>query len=255
MGELMKPIVSDDFFNIISVILFTSVLFIIHTIYGGKRYFARRIVPMVKRLLKITESEAQDLGVYYKRVNAFILFIGFPFFIIRGIYNESLKNYGLSHPTDRLSPFLLFPVIIASFLVLLFFSRKKGLIQKYPEVKRARESRLHFALSCASYVLYFLGYENLYRGFLLFGLHTYTGDWTAVFISAGFTTLTHFRDPRLIVMGSLAAGVLFSYIALLTGSIWTVFILHSGIGIAMDYLCIRASVSPAAVRGSQEDDR
>ena len=209
---------------------------------------------MVKRLFRITESETRDLGVYYKRLSAFILFIGFPFFIIRGLYHESLRNYGLSHPTGRLSPFFLLPVIIASFLVLLFFSKKKKLIQKYPEVKSARESGLHFALSSASYVLYFFGYENLYRGFLLFGLRTYTGDWAAVFISAGFTTLTHFRDLRSVVLGSLAAGVLFSYMALLTGSIWTVFMLHSGIGIAMDYLCIRASFSTEDVQEFQEDE-
>jgi len=251
----MKLIVADDFFSVISIILFTSVLFIVHTVYGGKSYFTRSIGPLVKKLLRMTESEVQDLGVYYKRISAFILFIGFPFFIIRGIYHENLGNYGLSHPTGRLSPLFLLPVIIASFLVLLFFSKKKKLMQKYPEVKGARESRFHFVLSSASYVLYFFGYENLYRGFLLFGLRSYTGDWAAVFVSAGFTTFTHFRDPRSVVLGSLAAGVLFSYMALLTGSIWTVFMLHSGIGIAMDYLCIRASFSPAGVREFQKDER
>ncbi len=255
MGKLMKPIVSDGFFNVISIILFTFVLFIVHAAYGGKNYFIRRLGPGIKRFLRITEPEVEDLGVYYKRVSAFILFIGFPVFIIMGIYHDSLRNYGLSRSTGRLSPFFILPVLIVSFLVLLFFSKRKKLMQKYPEVKSARESGFHFVLSSASYVLYFFGYENLYRGFLLFGLRAHTGDWAAVFISAGFTTLTHFRDPRPVVFGSLAAGVLFSYMALMTGAIWTVFMLHSGIGIAMDYLCIRASVSPAAVRGFQEEER
>ncbi len=250
----MKPIVSDSFFSVFSIILFTFVLYIVHTVYGGKNYYTRRLGLGVKRFLRITETEGEDLSVYYKRVSAFVIFIGFPFLIIRGIYHDSLTNYGLSRPTGRLSPFFILPVLAAAFVVLLFFSKKKKLMKKYPEVKSARDSGFHFALSSASYVLYFFGYENLYRGFLLFGLRAYTGDWTAVFVSAGFTTLTHFRDPRPVVLGSLAAGILFSYMALMAGSIWTVFILHSGIGITMDYLCIRASVSTAAVRGFQEDE-
>jgi membrane protease YdiL (CAAX protease family) len=250
----MKPIVTEGFVNIVSILLFTFLLFIVHTMYGGKNYFIRRLGPGIRRFLDISESGTRDLGVYYKRLCAFVLFIVFPIIIIRGIYHESVKNYGLSRPTGRLSPFFIIPVLLMSFLVLFFFSKKKKLKRRYPEVQRAKSSKLHFALSSASYMLYFLGYENLYRGFLLFGLRAYTGDWPAVLVSAGFTTLTHFRDPKAVVLGSLFGGLLFSYIALITGSIWTVFVLHSGIGIAMDYFCIRASVPLTAVRAYQKEE-
>lgn len=254
MGELMKPIVTEGFFHIVSIILFTLGLFIVHAVYGGKNYFVRRVGPRVQHFLGMPASGTGDISVYYKRLSAFVLFIVFPIIIIKGVYHESISHYGMSRSTGRLSPFFILPVLLASFLVLFFFSKRERLMERYPEVRRAKFSKLHFALSSASYVLYFLGYENLYRGFLLFGLRVYTGDVTAVVVSAGFTTLTHFRDPKAVVLGSLFGGILFSYIALMTGSIWTVFILHSGIGIGMDYFCIRASVTPAGVREFQNDE-
>jgi hypothetical protein len=55
-----------------------------------------------------------------------------------------------------------------------------------------------------------------------------------------FTTFTHIRASKHLLLGAVATGFLFPYIALVTESIRVVFLLHSFIGIGMDILCMRA---------------
>ena len=226
-----------DIFIPIAIVGLTLVLSLIHIFPCSSLFFSERITPRLKRT---NERTKQALGVFYKRIGSFILFWLFPFLFIKFVLGDSPKNYGLSKGNGHVPTAVIVPVFIVTVLTLLFFSRKERVNENYPEVGLARFSKLYFALNMFSYIIYFFGYESLYRGFLLFGLRKFTGNWGAVVASMAFTTFTHIRASKHLLLGSMAIGFLFPYIALITESFRIVFVLHSFIGIGMDILCIRA---------------
>jgi membrane protease YdiL (CAAX protease family) len=183
--------------------------------------------------------KAQALEVLYKRLTAFVLYGICTYLIIKSLFRESIFNFGLSRGQSNLPLSLMGPVVALSFLTLLFFSRRETIYQRYPEMSGARTSATYFAVSAVTYALYLFSYEFLFRGFLLFGLKRSFGDFPAALVSMGFVTLTHIGTSIPVVLGSMVSGIIFPYMVLLSGSIWPVFLLHAGIGVGMDYLCVR----------------
>jgi membrane protease YdiL (CAAX protease family) len=224
-----------------AVLAITALLFLAHFFWGSERFFARRLLPLLARGRRRPDLDrVQSLGVYYRRASAFLLYGMVPLLGVRLMPGESLRDFGLSPHLD-LSPLYLLPLVVLSFFTLLFSSRSAVLHRRYPEVRTAAGSGRRFLLSSLSYLLYFFGYEFLFRGFLLFGLYRHLGAWKAVLASTAFTALTHLRTPLPVILGSVATGLLFARVVLAAGSLWPVLALHCCIGIGMDLLCIRAS--------------
>ena len=220
----------------VALLVLTLALSLIRIFVCSERYFASRIAP---RLKFEDDRVAQALGVLYKRLSSFILFTLAVFLFVKYALGDSMKRYGLSKGSGNVSPAVILPLVAITVLTLVFYSRKERVYKNYPEVQLARVSKGYFIVSTVTYLLYFFGYESLYRGLLLFGIRRYAGDWTAIVISMVFTAFTHIRGSRHLLLGSVVLGFLFPYICLATESIRLVLVLHFLIGIGMDVLCIR----------------
>jgi membrane protease YdiL (CAAX protease family) len=227
---------SRDFYQPLAIVLLVLLLFCVHFLWGSERFFKRRIFPRLKGQDSI---KTQAMEVLYKRLTAFLLYGVCTYFIVRSLFRESIRHFGLSRGQGRLPLSFLAPVLVLSFLTLLYFSRKEKIYRRYPEMSAARTSVFYFTLSAVTYALYLFSYELLFRGFLLFGLKRSFGSFPAALISMGFVTLTHIGTSVPVILGSMVSGIIFPYMALLSGSIWPVFFLHAGIGVGMDYLCVR----------------
>lgn len=240
-----------------AVLSVTAALFLLHFFWGSEQFFTSRVLPLFARGRNAHDGspgvppgtsaggrepapeQARSLGVHYRRLSAFLLYGAVPLLLVRIMPGESPSGFGLSTHLD-MNPVYLLPLVALSFFTLLFSSRSTALYRRYPEVRTAMESGGRFLLSSVTYVLYFFGYEFLYRGFLLFGLYRHLGAWKASLVSTAFTALTHLRTPIAVILGSLATGLLFARVVLAAGSLWPVLVLHSCIGIGMDLLCTRA---------------
>jgi membrane protease YdiL (CAAX protease family) len=220
----------------LSVIMITIVLFLIHFLWGSERFFRNRVSPHLKMNDHINN---QAFGIFYKRLTALLLWGFIPLIVAKGLYRQGVRSYGLSFGYGRLPFFFITPVLIMTFLTMFCFSRKKNIYLRYPEVEGAFISRIYFIISSLTYVLYLFGYECLFRGFLLFGLRKSLGDLPSVLVSMGFVTLTHMGTNFAVIIGAMVSGFIFPYIALLSGSLWPVLLLHVTIGVGMDWLCIR----------------
>lgn len=236
-----------------AVLAVTALLFLAHFFWGSERFFARRLLPLVARgrrrprAVEPGSEQAQSLGVYYRRISAFVLYGVVPLALIRTMTGESPRGFGLSARLS-INPVYLLPLVPLAFLTLLLSSRSAVLHRRYPEVRTAAASGGGFLLSALSYLLYFFGYEFLFRGYLLFGLYRHLGAWKAVLASTAFTALTHLRTPFPVILGSVATGLLFARVVLAAGTLWPVLVLHCCIGIGMDLLCIRASARSLLAR-------
>ena len=95
-----------------------------------------------------------------------------------------------------------------------------------------------FAPHALRNALYFVAWEVLFRGVLLFGLRSSLGDGNANAGQTGFSVLAHFGRPMTETFAALPAGFLFGSICLRTGSIWYVALIHWTVGTSMDWFIV-----------------
>jgi len=224
----------------IEIVALTAVLYLIFRMFVNVGYKINFSKKSVKASLA---SKRTDNIIYSKRILAFLIYGVIPIIVVKYIFHERLQDYGFAVVHKNINPIFFFMMTAILFPIMILLSKKKKINSYYPEVKRAHLSKTSFLLSTITYILYYFGYESLYRGFLVFGLRRYTGDFIAVIASMVFTSITHLSSPLIVLIGSIVSGIVFPYIVILSGSIWALFVFHSLIGISMDIFCIRAKRS------------
>jgi len=85
----------------------------------------------------------------------------------------------------------------------------------------------------STYLVYFLGWEYFFRGFMLFRLEPVYGP-RAILIQTVPFALMHINKPGLEFQSSLVAGLVLGWLAWRSRSFWPCFILHAGVAVAMD---------------------
>jgi membrane protease YdiL (CAAX protease family) len=85
-----------------------------------------------------------------------------------------------------------------------------------------------------AYLLFYLGWETLYRGFLILGLTEKLGAFPAVGLSMLVTTAIHVGKPQGEIWGSLLVGIVFGWMAIRYRSILLPLLLHATVGFATD---------------------
>jgi len=130
--------------------------------------------------------------------------------------------------------------------ILVYVSSSPEFQAKYPLFAAASKSWWHFALFELSYAIYFIGWEFIYRGFMLFGLEPKLGYY-AVFISTIPFAIMHFGKPQSETLAAVGAGVILGYLALRTRSFWYGWLLHAAIAFTNDLLAIihKGGIGPA----------
>jgi hypothetical protein len=113
----------------------------------------------------------------------------------------------------------------------------------YPLCSAARRSLGAFLLYEAAYAAYFVAWEYLFRGYLLFSLEPSMGK-LAVFAQMMPFAVLHFGKPEAETFGSIAAGVLLGLLALRTRSFWYGALLHIAVAWSMDVFAAWGALRP-----------
>jgi hypothetical protein len=121
--------------------------------------------------------------------------------------------------------------------VLILVSFDSSFQAKYPLFGGATKSVWHFVLHEGAYAIYFIGWEFIYRGFMLFGLKEELGYY-AVFIQTIPFAIMHFGKPQMETLAAVFAGVILGYLALRTRSFWYGWLLHALVAISNDMLAV-----------------
>lgn len=85
-----------------------------------------------------------------------------------------------------------------------------------------------------AYALYYLAFETFYRGVLLRFLEPWWGAGAANWVQATCACLVHLGKPPLETIAALPASLLFGALALRTRSLVVPWLLHLGVGVALD---------------------
>lgn len=183
-----------------------------------------------------------------------VLLVLIPAVLIKYVYKQSLSAYGLGLPRhDRrrltwLSAILLFVLSLPAFYV---GARSPQMQAVYP-LYRDFHGPLQFVIYEIGYLVFFVVIEFIFRGYLLFGLFRLQDQealpgvggirgplvfgYYAVFISMLSYTAWHLGKPLPELGGTLMWGIAAGGIALTTGTILPLILVHWLLNVFMDLL-------------------
>jgi membrane protease YdiL (CAAX protease family) len=117
-------------------------------------------------------------------------------------------------------------------------SRSPAIVAVYPLGGQLAPDPGAFALHAGGYLLYYLGFEYLFRGFLLIGTKDHIGASAANLLQACLATAFHFGKPGLEMAAVFPASLLLGWATLRTGSIWCALALHWIVGVSLDWFLV-----------------
>ncbi len=207
------------------------------------------IVPIVLTIW-IYYGQQSDFDVLFKRfqslwnkdfystvfeyLSAFLLMFWLPYIIIKMIFKKRIRDYGFQLGDSHYG----FRFVLIALPILLWAayvgSGGADMQAEYPLSKSAANHLYLFIIVEIFYLVYYLGWEFFFRGFLLFGLEKRYGALTAILIQTIPSAIVHIGKPASESFGAIFAGLFFGYVAIRTRSIFYPLLLHAVVGIGTD---------------------
>jgi membrane protease YdiL (CAAX protease family) len=220
-GENKKPTV---------ILLLTPFILTTWKYYGIKPFYLSNLTSML-----VLFGDPQRTAELYTYVSAFVLFALVPFLIIRFVFKERISSYGWQFGDWRfgLKAFL---ILAPVFALASYFSRNDPeFIAEYPLFKGAAVSPSAFFGHAFSYLLFYIGWETYFRGFMQFGLRQTLGDWQSILVQTALSCILHIGKPAGEIYGSVIGALVWGIIAFRAQSIVFVILLHWLLGVVLDY--------------------
>jgi len=212
------------------LLLSVPVILLVYIYHGMDEAFARYFSHL---------SNLYYFDIYryvYQFLATLVLFFLFPLIVIKLVFKEKLKNYGLTLGDKRYGlRFIIITIPLIVTPIIFLASRMPQVRAEYPLSKLVQDNASVFLLYELSYVLlYYVGWEFFFRGYMLFGLREKFGDAYAILLQVIPSALLHFNKPESEFLGSIVLGIVLGYLALRTRSILYPLIIHSCIGVFTD---------------------
>ncbi len=201
---------------------------------------------------KFSDSDASIRKVLYQRLLGAILYGLIPFLTIILVFRRSLNHYGFSG--DYLSKSILWWIPVAVVVVYLGYlgARNKKNLEMYPQIRASRWSMGLLTLSALSWITYLVGYEFLFRGFLLFSCLEAFGYWPAIIINICLYSLFHVHKGSRETFGSMLFGFLLCYLTLYLGSFWFAILAHITMALSNEWFSLSFQPDMQLIRNRQK---
>jgi membrane protease YdiL (CAAX protease family) len=224
-----------------TVILSVSTLALLSWKYfGSPDFYLQRLSPHLA-----PGADPGAAAAIYSFAACFLLLGLVPVLVVKLVFRERLADYGvqLGNRVRTLRSFLL--LAPACVLVAYLTSRDPAMANEYPINRGAGKSAAAFALHAGTYLVYYLGWEFHFRGFLQCGLRGKLGAANALLIQVMASALMHIGKPAVESYAAVLGGILWGVIALRTRSLLSGLLQHASLGISLDwFLCfLRDSAS------------
>jgi hypothetical protein len=193
----------------------------------------------------------------------FALVVLVPIVLIKLVYRQDLRDYGLGlPPKDRRGLALLSAAILLIVSLPAFYlgTRDPGMRATYPLYRGPFGGVGQFALYEAGYLLFFVAIEFVFRGYLLFGLYQardrdalpgthgipgpFVFGYYASLISMLSYTAWHLGKPVPELWGTLVWGIATGTVVLASRSIWPVVVVHWVLNVFLDAVITWGSAPP-----------
>ncbi len=170
-----------------------------------------------------------------------------PVIILMTLFRRSAREIGLG-----LGDWKLASVIAAVYLVLVvagtwFLSDSPDFQAKYPHYGPAKSDWTIFLIYEALFLFYWIGWEYLWRGFMLFGTAHRFGLY-AIFIQTIPFALLHLNKPFAEAILSVAGGIALGGLVWRCRSFWIAVPIHAAQMLILDFWCtLRARTDTSGI--------
>lgn len=217
------------------VVVLAAVIPTLHSYFGSRKFFIKNFSANFQ-----STSDVEYYAVLYFFFSALLLMGIIPALLIKYSFKKKLSDFGLNLGNYKLGfrlILILFPIIAIFFLIPAAFQEE--IKQFYPFYKPGLDDHFIFLrMELLRGILFYFAWEFFFRGFILFGLREYVGDWLAILIQTVPSCLWHIGYPTGEIVMSIPAGIMFGIITVRTNSIIYPFILHWFIGIFLNFLLL-----------------
>lgn len=168
-----------------------------------------------------------------------LFFLGaFSLLIICLLPNNSLHEYGLTFEFKSPPPWWSYSLIPVILILGYFAARKQGNLAHYPQIRSHEWTPGIIIISNMSWILFLLGYEFLFRGFLLSTSLAIMEAGPAIALNCTLYAFAHFYKGPGETFGAIPVGVLLCYLTIVTGNIWSAVILHSVMALSNEWFSL-----------------
>ncbi len=215
------------------VLLSTPVILTTFRNYGTKEFYLHHLASGF--WLFGNEGLASAL---YTFSSSLILLGLLPALMIKFVFHEPLSLYGVRLGDWQLG--LKAFLILAPIMMALTFpsSRMQSFTAEYPLYKGAGGSPSHFMFYSLLYVVYYVGWEFFFRGYMQFGLGKRLGDWNAILVQTLASCLLHIGKPDAEIYSSILGGIVWGIVVFRTQSLLPALLLHWLLGVSLDAFII-----------------
>ena len=213
-----------------TVLLFAALAVILQMNYGDRGFFRREVAPL------LTDSPTALHGwIWWFGMQGVLGFI-LPVAILRFGFRNSLSDMGLGAGDWRLAvriSLLYLPLVVIGTW---FLSDSTAFTDNYPHYAPAARDWGVFFVYEAFFLFYWIGWEYLWRGFVLFGTARTFGVM-AIFVQTVPFALMHYEKPMPEALLSIVGGVALGALVWRSRSFWIAVPIHAAQMMILDFWC------------------
>jgi uncharacterized protein len=219
-------------FDAVLVIVAATILIILFHENGSSSVFRGNFLKY------FSPSEFRDLYPAFYWYGCSLLLLGIvPFLIGRLVLGFPVAELGVGLGDWKFGLKAVFCMYFAFLPILVLVSYLPSFQSKYPLFFEAASNPAHFFVYECAYAVYFIGWEFIFRGFMLFGLRPSIGFY-AVFVQMIPFAILHFGKAQIETLAAVLAGILLGYLALRARSFWYGWLLHTLVAVSNDVLAM-----------------
>jgi uncharacterized protein len=215
------------------VLVSAAVLMSIYVYQGNHNFFMEHFAPWFGDWAGV-----DWLRHLYQFLAALFFFFAVPAAIIRFYFKESLADWGLQLGDWRFGLYFVAAAALVLPVLCWITAGNPEFQAEYPLTKLAGASLLVFFFYECNYLLYYIGWEFFFRGYMQFGLKDRLPAFYIIMMQTLPSTIIHIGKPQGETMAAILGGILFGAVALRTRSIVWVLLVHWMLGGLTDYFCL-----------------
>ena len=204
------------------ILLFSTILLIIFHDNGSSSFYRRHLAGFFA-----PGTYARLYPAFYWYGSSLIMLGLIPLLIGRFGLKRPAAEWGAGLGDWRFGLKASLGMFLAFLPVLVIVSYQPSFQAKYPLYSAAGRSVSHFVFYQLAYAAYFIGWEFIFRGFMLFGLRP-----------AIPFAIMRFGKPELETLAAVFAGVILGFLALRARSFWYGWLLHALVAFSNDLLAM-----------------
>jgi membrane protease YdiL (CAAX protease family) len=218
--------------KVIYIFISVAVLQTISYYFTSRRFFRQNFFQYFQ-----SDSNVFLIEYLYWFIGDFFAYFIFPFLVIKFLFKERVKNYGVSFG-DYKAGIKITVIFLIIMLPLIWIASSLPEFNKtYPHLSSAKYSWNIFLIFESGMLIYMFSWEFIWRGFMLFGLKEKFGYYAVLIQMIPFLIL-HNGKPAPETFGAIIAGIALGVLALRTNSILYCVLTHMSVMFSIDLISV-----------------